>query len=299
MSQNNTDIKLKRSRNTLSELEDHGLLFGEPFFIDNTNHNDLDGSLIDPVEAYLVLGRKPDENEETVSVKNSPIIKALSLDKANKMVFYNSENGSITNESGEELPVNRLTVKSINKEDISVSDTTKYYILCQSNKVEDNKEDNTIYKFSLEDLGIFIGGNGVMKGAAWNDYAETRYSEDEVVPGQVVCDTGVGSVALSIARLQPCAHVVSDTYGHVIGSDEENYIPIAVAGRALVAMDSSKLDIEVGDCVCAGPNGLASKMTRQEIINYPDRILGVVCEIPDYLSIDKIYVDDRIWINIK
>lgn len=291
MSQTNTDIKFKRSKNTPDELAEQDLLFGEPLFIDNINHTS-DGSLIDPVDAYLVIGRKKDETEDTITVKSSPVFKALSLDKSKKLVFYN-DSGTIIDEADHELPVNRLTTIPVSKENLSRSDSTKYHILCQP----DN--DTTVYKFSLEDLGIYINGNGVMKGAAWNDYAENRYSEDEVVPGQVVCDTGVGSVALSVSRLQSCAHVVSDTYGQVIGPNKENCVPIAVAGRVLVAMDSSKLDIEVGDCVCAGPNGLATKMTRQEIINYPDRILGVVCEIPDYLSIDKVIVDDRIWINVK
>ena len=50
-------------------------------------------------------------------------------------------------------------------------------------------------------------------------------------------------------------------------------------------------NLTLGDCLCASENGLASKMTRQEIINYPDRIIGVVCEIPNEAN--------RVWVNIK
>jgi hypothetical protein len=63
-------------------------------------------------------------------------------------------------------------------------------------------------------------------------------------------------------------------------------------------------DIETyiaGDAVCAGPNGTVSKMTREEIITYPDRIIGTVSEIPTYTEWGKhnIKVNGRIWIRIK
>ena len=37
-----------------------------------------------------------------------------------------------------------------------------------------------------------------------------------------------------------------------------------------------------GDAVCSGPNGTISKMTRAEIRDYPERIVGTVSEIPTY-----------------
>jgi hypothetical protein len=53
--------------------------------------------------------------------------------------------------------------------------------------------------------------------------------------------------------------------------------------------------------VCASKDGKASKMTREEIIQYPDRIIGIVSEIPDYKTWGQgnIEVNDRIWIKIK
>lgn len=282
MSQTNTDVQFKRSVNTPTELATQQLLFGEPFFVDNTQH-DTNGYLTEPINAYLALGRKPDGEGDNVTFDRSPVLKALTLDKAGKLVFYNSTNGSITNEANEELPVNRITANSISGSDISTSNATKYHILCQP----DN--DTTVYKFALDDFGIFVNGNGVMKGAAWNDYAEFRKIEGTAVPGQVVCDNGNGTVELSTSRLQACGHIVSDTYGHIIG-DKKDSVPIAVAGRVLVSVDDIS-NLTLGDCLCASENGFASKMTRQEIINYPDRIIGVVCEIPSEAS--------RVWVNIK
>ncbi len=283
MSLTNTNIQLQRSANELDVLlnKDYELNFGEPFFIDNTTH-DSNGKLTDPVNAFIAVGRKQGSDEqESITLSKSPIIKAFSLDKAKNIVFK-SNNGSIVDESNKELPVNRVTSKTIGISDLSDSNR-KYYILCQP----DN--DNTIYKFNLSSSGIYIDRNGRMRGAAWNDYAEFRKIEGDAIPGQVVCDTGHGTLKLSEKRLQPCAHVVSDTYGHIIG-DEKDSVPIAVAGRAIVNIDSNIGNIELGDCVCAGPNGFATKMTSQEISSCPDKILGVVCEVIDA---------QKVWINIK
>jgi hypothetical protein len=42
-------------------------------------------------------------------------------------------------------------------------------------------------------------------------------------------------------------------------------------------------------------------MTRDEIIQWPDRIVGIVSEIPDYKiwGEQQINVDNRIWIKVK
>ena len=297
MSLTNTDIQFKRSKHTLDELNGIQLNFAEPLFIDNLTH-DSEGKITAPYKAYLVVGRKPDEEagEETASIsaEKSPVFKAFSRDIVDNLVFYNAEDGSITNESGDQVAVNRLTTINKTINDLSIQDVGKYYILCQ------RTDNNQVYKFTLDDFGIFINGRGVLTGAAWNDYAELREISGDALPGQVVCDQGDGTVALSNKLYQPCAHVVSDTFGHLIGEKKEGMVPIAVAGRVLVALDSSIAEgVEVGDCVCAGLNGLAHKMTRQEIINYPDRIIGTVCEIPKDNFIGSIEVDGRIWINVK
>ena len=291
MSLDNTNIQVKRSMHTLSELNDQLLDFGEPLFIDNTEHNN-DGTLKSVCDAYMVVGRKSEDDnvQDIVNVGKSPVFKALSPDRVNNLVFYDPDEGSIINEAGDQIPVNRLTTIDITPEDLSDSDLAKYYILCQST------DDNRVYKFTLNDAGIYINGRGVMKGGAWNDYAETRVIEGEALPGQIVCDTGEGTVKLSEENYQACAHIVSDTYGHLIGDKREDTVPIAVAGRALVGVNE---DVKLGDCICAGPNGVGKKMTRQEIINYPDRIIGVVCEIPKTKYVGSIEVDGRVWVNIK
>lgn len=286
MSQNNTDIQLKRSISSLESLKEINLEFGEPIFIDNTT-TDSSGFLADPVKSYLVIGRKLKDGEtNTIDVQRSPVFKAFSKEMVNNLVFYDEDNDTIINEAGDEVPVASLTVKEVAP---TASDTFKYHILCQK------EGDTHVYKFPIDNIGIFVNGRGIMHGAAWNDYAEFRICEDSVLPGQVVCDNGDGTLSLSNEKYQPCAHIVSDTYGQIIG-DNKNSIPIAVAGRALVAVGD---DVQIGDCICAGPHGCGVKMTRQEVVNYPDRIIGVVCEIPKTQFIGSIEINGRVWVNIK
>ena len=137
-------------------------------------------------------------------------------------------------------------------------------------------------------------------GAIWNDYAEFRQS-DENEAGRVVCEKGDGTLSRSTKRLQPAAEIVSDTFGFAIGRTKICKTPIAVAGRVLAYPNEDMSKYKIGDCVCAGPNGTVSKMSRLEIIFYPDRIIGTVSEIPNYETwgVNETPVNGRIWIKIK
>ena len=93
---------------------------------------------------------------------------------------------------------------------------------------------------------------------------------------------------------------MSDTFGFAIGETDDCKTPLAVSGRALVYCDPEE-HFHSGDCVCAGPDGLAYRMTREEIIEFPDRIVGVVSEIPTYETwgTGNVEVNGRIWIRIR
>lgn len=137
-------------------------------------------------------------------------------------------------------------------------------------------------------------------GAVWNDYAEFR-SSDPIESGRVICETGDGTLKLSTERLQPGANVVSDTFGFAIGETENCKTPIAVSGRALVYTYEDRYSYEAGDPVCAAPGGTVSKMSREEVMMYPDRIVGIVSEIPEYerWGTGNVEVKNRIWIKVK
>ena len=136
--------------------------------------------------------------------------------------------------------------------------------------------------------------------AVWNDYAECRKAET-LEPGRVVIEDASGEMKLSSERLQPGGSIISDTYGHSMGYTEECQTPVAVAGRVLSYYDGDISMYTIGAAVSTGPNGTVSLMTREEIMAYPDRIIGIVSEIPSYeeWGPEHIKVNGRIWIKIK
>lgn len=139
-------------------------------------------------------------------------------------------------------------------------------------------------------------------GAYYNDYAEFRQCDKELKAGTVVIEnTENDCVKESNERMGILPKVVSDTFGMIIGLNEENSVPLAVSGRVLVYLDCPREEVKVGDVLCSGLCGKASKMTREEIKEYPDRMLGVVCSIPNYETWGDpcVQVDGRVWVEIK
>ena len=74
----------------------------------------------------------------------------------------------------------------------------------------------------------------------------------------------------------------------------------AVAGRALVYTYEDRNTYQPGEALCTGPNGTVSRMTREEIKEYPDCIIGYVSAIPTYerWGTGNIEVNGRIWIKV-
>ena len=148
------------------------------------------------------------------------------------------------------------------------------------------------------DSGVLIANK--VRGAVWNDYAEYRESLIKE-PGRCVIETGYGDLELSTKRLQLGGNIISDTFGFSIGETDKAETPIAVCGRVLAYPYENRYKFTAGAAVCSGPNGTVSLMTREEIKEWPDAIIGYVSEIPEYKEWgpDKIQVNNRIWIKVK
>lgn len=153
---------------------------------------------------------------------------------------------------------------------------------------------------------VYVNGNGYLYAprvynAVWNDYAECRKTLDDVKYGQCVIDKDDGSLEIASQRLMPGAQIVSDTWGNMMGETETTKTPIAVAGRVLAYPYRSRDKYHAGMAVCSAPNGTIDIMTREEIQKYPDCIIGIVSEIPNYevWGGGNVKVDGRIWIKIK
>lgn len=137
-------------------------------------------------------------------------------------------------------------------------------------------------------------------GAVWNDYAEYRKAEI-LEAGRVVVESRDGVMKMANERLLPACEIVSDTFGFGIGETDECKTPIACSGRVLAYTYEDRDEFELGDAVCSGPNGTVSRMTREEIREYPERIIGTVSEIPTYevWGTGDVKVNGRIWIRIR
>ena len=168
--------------------------------------------------------------------------------------------------------------------------------------VNDTKEG--IWSVDQSKWIIYATANGeahtgmALYGAVWNDYAEFRNCSNGEA-GRCVIENGDDTMSLSTKRLQ-YGGIISDTFGFVIG-DQKNGKPIAVSGRVLAYTDKDRKNFKPGDAVCSGPNGSVSKMTRKEIKEYPEKILGIVSSVPTYefWGPKQIPVDGRIWIKVR
>lgn len=144
-----------------------------------------------------------------------------------------------------------------------------------------------------------IWGNKV-HSAVWNDYAEYRECNGYISPGDVVTELGDGTLELSYKRLLPASWVVSDTFGFVTGETEKAQTPVATCGRVLVKMLENRKDCKVGDCVCSAAGGHASLMSREEIYNYPEAIIGIICSVPtEDVCEYGVPINNRVWIKVK
>ena len=154
---------------------------------------------------------------------------------------------------------------------------------------------------------IYSGGEATFTkvyGAVWNDYAEYR-TGDTIAGGYCVTETKEGIMRKTTERLQPGCKITSDTYGFAIGETNSAKTPIAISGRVLAYTTRNRDEYILGAAVCSGPNGTIDIMTRDEIITYPERIVGTVSEIPTYdiwyAGCDQhpIPVNGRIWIYVR
>lgn len=143
-----------------------------------------------------------------------------------------------------------------------------------------------------------------VEGAVFNDYAEYRALKDPIEsyePGYCMTCNRDGKLFRTSSRMQHCEGITSDTFGFSIGRTDEATVPLAVAGRVLVYTSEDPSTYYTGQAVCASRGGRVSKMTDSEIAQNPDRIVGIVSEIPTYETwgTNNVKVNGRIWITVK
>ena len=273
-----TVIQVKRSSGQFVDKQDEPISYGEPNFLkskDNLNYNDI-----------LAFGNNLGSTENTLK-------HATFFEGHNNIEFighgaYFNKDKILVDKENNFIKTNQI---NLDYKEPNNTDKNKYWL------VTCDPEGNIIahVENQTKQNGIYISGNGVLHGGAWNDYAERRLCISGDI-GNVVCEQGDGTLALSTEKLQPLPYVISDTYGMIIGPDGEGYKAIALSGKVLVKVNC---EVKLGDVLCADKDGFATVMTRAEIANYPDRIIGIVSEIPTYDKWNNVEINDRVWITIK
>lgn len=278
MSTTTTDIQLKRSQSQFNDVKNESIKYGEGAFLksdEQLTYNDI-----------LALGNKH-KDDALDTLENSTFFEGhKNINLIGNGVFFNSSR-EIVDKEGTYVKSHQISPDFKTPS----QDTAKYWLITC------DEEGNAICH--VENMnksnGIYITSNGVLHGGAWNDYAENRRCTSGDV-GEVVCEQGNGTLILSTEKLQPLPYVISDTYGMLIGNKGDEYKPVAVTGRVLVKVNCP---VKVGDVLCADKDGCATVMTRGEVANYPDRILGIVSEIPTYDTWNDVEINNRVWITIK
>ena len=211
--------------------------------------------------------------------------------------IYGKLNGSCTGNAG--------TATRINGNLGAVSDANGHNLWVSSTSSADGIPKYVANCYIVANTGTLTCTK--VQNAVWNDYAECRHSI-ELEPGRCVRETASASGMIrTTQRLMPGCKFVSDTYGALMGETKEAKTPIAVSGRVLAYPYRNRNDYPLGAAVCSAPNGTVDIMTREEIMTYPERIVGTVSEIPDYEiwhGGDKecpsdIPVNGRIWIYVR
>lgn len=194
--------------------------------------------------------------------------------------------------------VNGLTYTEVNDITAVVNQSTSYLPLTGGTLSGDLTIGRSNENQNLRVYGNITGDR--VYGAVWNDYAEYRAGEQNYIkPGLCVVETGNNDeVCLSAGRLQSCGYIVSDTFGFSIGKTTRNNTPVAVSGRVLAYTELPPDQYKIGDVMCTGPDGKLSKMTFDEIVMYPDKIIGIICGIPEYTQWNNILVNNRVWVKI-
>lgn len=267
--------------------------------ISGSSSSDVANTTSDTPNPYLNLYAPNATGEDTVSstlqLKGDG---ATTVNAANGIITIASTDYSSAIAAAQTSATN--AAKTIYNTYATAGTTDTQYPILGGTKAESGYTQAVSYSGATISEAGYIHGNKVY-GSVWNDYAEYRQTHHKVRPGQCVYEKGDGSLAISYERMMPGANIVSDTFGFAIGETDDCKTPLAVSGRVLAYPYEPKEEYKAGDAVCSGPNGTISKMTRAEIRDYPERIIGTVSEIPSYevWGSGNVKVDGRIWIKVR
>lgn len=148
--------------------------------------------------------------------------------------------------------------------------------------------------------GSLMATGGVWN-ALWNDYADFQLLNDELVFGKCYYDTKDGARICDSRCQMSVIGIASDTFGMAVGNGANaQEVPIAVSGWALAYVDQ---EYECGTPLTNNDDGILTKMTRDEKLEYPERIVAIYKRkemMEEWGSLGrKVIVNGRHWVKVK
>ncbi len=138
--------------------------------------------------------------------------------------------------------------------------------------------------------------------AVWNDIADFQLLNDELKYGLCYFDTKDGARICTSRCQMSVIGIASDSLGFGVGSGAHpgQEVPIAVAGWVLAHVDQ---EYECGTVLTNDKNGFLTKMTKEEKLEYPERIVALYKrkEMDEFWGPagQQITVNGRHWVKVK
>ena len=138
--------------------------------------------------------------------------------------------------------------------------------------------------------------------AVWNDVADFQLLADKLEYGRCYMDTKDGAMICSKRCQMSVIGIASDTFGFGVGNgaNPNREVPIAVAGWVLAYVDK---EYECGTVLTNDEFGNLTAMTRDEKLEYPERIVGLYKrkELDTFWGPEnaRIEVKGRHWVKVK
>jgi hypothetical protein len=136
--------------------------------------------------------------------------------------------------------------------------------------------------------------------AVWNDIADFLEVDHNISVeyGKIYVYDENGNMRQSKERCESgIIGIASDTYGYGLGKKNINKeIPIAIGGFVLAYVDQI---YPSGTALTTGPNGTLVKMTKDEKLEFPERIVATFYKVENNEEWNSIAVKGRYWVKVK
>jgi len=154
------------------------------------------------------------------------------------------------------------------------------------NSVKDSSPDQQIVAFKIWNV-------------VWNDVADFRKLNDELIYGKCYYDTINGAKICDTRCQKSVIGISSNTFGQALGAGSKG-VPIAVTGWVLAFVDK---EYEIGTPLTNNENGDLTEITLTDKQNYPERLVAIYRnkEVNIFWGPEgkEIEVNNRHWVKVK